>query len=190
MRFWLSSGRGDFNLSTKSTLGTEMYCIFYNGPYTEPDITKGWKVKPSPIPNKPGVFSELKSVNYLQNALNLMDAEDAGCDHGIFLHPDGTICEGPNLNFAIVKDGVVHTPEFRECLRGCTMQRILDLIPEYAQEDLIEGVTSWKQASVLFHSCDVLIVPSCDASKCLHPILCEPCCCRHNTYHLNWVIWR
>lgn len=149
MRFWLSAGRGDFNLSTKGTLGSEMYCIFYNGPYTEPDITKGWSVKPSPIPNKPGIFSELKSVNYLQNALNLMDAEDGGFDQGIFVHPDGTICEGPNLNFAIVKDGVLHTPAFKECLRGCTMQRILDLIPEYSQQDLLEGITSWKQARSL-----------------------------------------
>lgn len=159
MRYWLSIGRGDFGLSSKSTLGSELYCIFYNGPYTEPDITKGWKVKPSPIPNKPGMFAELKSVNYLQNALNLMDAEDGGFDQGIFVHSDDTICEGPNLNFAVIKDGVLHTPEFRECLRGCTMQRILDLIPEYAAEDLLEGVTSWKQARTLPCVCYQLLCP-------------------------------
>ena len=145
MRFWLSAGRGGFTLSGSDTLGTEFYCIFYNGPDPERDPTKGWKVKPSPVPNKLGRFAEVKSVNYLQNAMNVMDAEDGGFDQGVFVRPDGTLCEGPNLNFAIIKDGVVRTPEFKECLAGCTMQRIIDLIPEYSAENLLEGVVDVQQ---------------------------------------------
>jgi hypothetical protein len=146
MRYWLSAGRGGFSLSGRDTLGAEFYCIFYNGPDPERDPTIGWKVKPSEVPNKPGKFAELKSTNYLQNAMNLMDAQDGGFDQGVFVHPDGTLCEGPNLNFALIKDGVVRTPEFKDCLAGCTMQRIIDLIPEYAADDLLEGVVASQQA--------------------------------------------
>lgn len=145
MRFWLSAGRGGFSLSGADTLGSEFYCIFYNGPDPERDPTTGWSVKPSPVPNKPGKFAELKSVNYLQNAMNLMDAQEEGFDQGVFVYPDGTLCEGPNLNFGLVKDGVLRTPEFKDCLAGCTMQRIIDLIPEYAAEDLLEGVVRAEQ---------------------------------------------
>ena len=156
MRFWMSAGRGGFGLSGADTLGSELYCIFYNGPYTEPDITKGWRVKPSPIPNKRGAFAELKSVNYLQNAMNLMEAQEAGFDQGIFMHADGTVCEGPNLNFAIIKDGIVRTPRFQECLAGCTMQRLLDLVPEYAAQGLLEGVVGSEQVRARLEHAAVL----------------------------------
>ena len=151
MRFWLSAGRGGFSLSGADTLGSEFYCIFYNGPDPETDPTKGWTVKPSPILNKQGDFAEVKSVNYLQNVMNLMDAQEGGFDQGVFVHPDGTLCEGPNLNFALIKDGVVHTPEFKGCLAGCTMQRILDLIPEFAAEGLLEGVVEARQVCPAAH---------------------------------------
>ena len=138
MRYWITAGRGNFALSTKDCLGPEFYCIFYNGPWVAEDPLKGWSVCTSPIPNKRGVFAETKSVNYLQNALNLMDAEDRGYDAGIFVHEDGTLCEGPNLNIGIInKEGFVQVPPFKECLAGCTMQRMLELVPKYRVSPLV-----------------------------------------------------
>jgi 4-amino-4-deoxychorismate lyase len=155
LRFWLSAGRGGFTLSGHDCLRPELYAIFYNGPHTELDPTVGWAVKTSPIPNKPGMFSELKSVNYLQNALNVMDAQDAGVQQGVFVHADGTICEGPNLNVGIVTTGgLVVTPPFERCLAGCTMRRILELIPKYVAEDLLEGIYAFEQ--VQLHTSSVL----------------------------------
>jgi 4-amino-4-deoxychorismate lyase len=146
MRYWLSAGRGGFSLSGNDCISPEFYCIFYTGPHRDIDETVGWRVKPSIIQNKPGIFSELKSVNYLQNALNVMDAQDDGLDQGVFMYDDGTVCEGPNLNIGIItKEGVVRTPEFKECLAGCTMTRILELIPEFVEKDLLEGVTGYEQ---------------------------------------------
>ena len=79
--------------------------------------------------------------------MNLMEAQEAGFDQGIFMHADGTVCEGPNLNFAIIKDGIVRMSRFQECLAGCTMQRLLDLVPEYAAQGLLEGVVGSEECA-------------------------------------------
>lgn len=147
LRYWLSAGRGGFTLSGHDCLQPEFYCIFYSGPHTPLDEIRGWSVKSSPVPNKPGVFAELKSVNYLQNALNLMDAQDDGLDQGVFVRPDGTIAEGPNLNVGIVTaEGVVRVPPFEECLAGVTMSRIMEMIPLYG--DALEEITGVEQGPI------------------------------------------
>ena len=38
------------------------------------------QVKTSPVPAKDPYFSSLKSTNYLQNALNVLDAQSEGFD--------------------------------------------------------------------------------------------------------------
>ena len=83
IRFWLSAGRGDFALSPGSCEPT-FYCIVFVPP-TSPldeigDGVEGLRVKTSMIPPKHDYFATLKSTNYLQNALALMDAQDDDLD--------------------------------------------------------------------------------------------------------------
>ena len=42
--------------------------------------TKGLRVQTSPVPAKDSFSATVKSTNYLLNALNVYDAEAAGCD--------------------------------------------------------------------------------------------------------------
>jgi 4-amino-4-deoxychorismate lyase len=153
LRYWLSAGRGGYSLSGYDCIKPEFYCAFYNGPYTPVEPTEGWTVVSSPIPNKPGIFAEIKSNNYLPNVLNLMDAQDRGANQGIFINPDGTICEGPNLNVGIItKEGMIQVPPFKECLAGCTMQRIMELIPHFlASGEEMEYITGIQQARLSCH---------------------------------------
>ena len=127
---------------------SEFYCVFYNGPYQRQDPIAGWSIVSSEVPNKPGKFAETKSVNYLQNALMLMDAQDQGADQGVFMHADGTICEGSNLNVGLItKEGLIRTPPFEQCLAGCSMSRLLELVPLAVQrgEGDLEGITGIEQ---------------------------------------------
>lgn len=93
----------------------------YNGPSPDIDETQGWTVKTSPIPNKPGPFAEVKSVNYLQNALNLMDAQV--CAH---FEPDSTrvVCRfwvGPLFGLVLMFGCLF---EFRLCTQCCSQLRL------------------------------------------------------------------
>lgn len=137
----MSVGRGGFSLSGHDAIRPEFYCVCYNGPAPDMDETEGWKVKTTDVPNKHPFFAQLKSVNYLQNALNIMDAQDSQLDLGIFLNADGTISEGPHMNVGIIThEGVVKVPPFEGCLAGCTMSRIMELIPGFAEQGLLEGI--------------------------------------------------
>lgn len=164
VRYFLSAGRGGFGLSSAECLGSSFYVMVYSLDHQEqehPDDTwadtyvtrqeldkhgqedylKGWKVKTSPVPQKPPFFSRLKSTNYLPNALAVIDAEADGFHQGIFVdNANGCIIsEGPNMNIAVVlKDGTFVTPPFKNALAGLTMRRILELMPQAVQQGITE----------------------------------------------------
>lgn len=72
--------------------------------------------------------------------------QEAGLDQGIFVHEDGTICEGPNLNLGIVtREGIIVVPPFEGALAGCTMSRIMELVPHYMQLGISEDIVGIRQ---------------------------------------------
>jgi 4-amino-4-deoxychorismate lyase len=147
LRYWLSAGRGNFDLTPLNCDRSEFYCIFFTGPYQDRDPRKGINVVTSSIPNKPGAYAEIKSVDYLQNVHNAMEAHDQDAEYGIFVHEDGSVAEGPTNNISIItKDGILRTPPFRECLAGCTIQRIISLVEENLDAgEKIPGISKVEQ---------------------------------------------
>jgi len=73
----------------------------------------------------------IKGLNYLNNVLAKLEANQAGCMEALMLTQDGYVSEGTGDNFFIVKDGVVITPAAHHgILSGITRQFILDLAQE------------------------------------------------------------
>lgn len=70
----------------------------------------------------------IKSGNYLNNVLALIQAADAGAAEGVMLNPEGWVTEATTSNIWIVRGGVALTPAL-ECglLRGITRTLLLDL---------------------------------------------------------------
>eukprot|EP00271_Cylindrocystis_brebissonii_P011800 TRINITY_DN2975_c0_g1_i3.p1 TRINITY_DN2975_c0_g1~~TRINITY_DN2975_c0_g1_i3.p1 ORF type:complete len:200 (-),score=32.21 TRINITY_DN2975_c0_g1_i3:517-1116(-) len=98
--------------------------------------TAGVRVITSSIPIKPPEFATTKSVNYLPNAMVLMEAEEQDAVTGIWLDQDGYIGEGHNMNCCFVsQDDVLLVPGFETILAGCTMKRVMAL----AQEHLVSS---------------------------------------------------
>lgn len=96
-----------------------------------PSFQEKWRVVTSSVPAKPGIFAQTKSVNYLQNALCLKEAEDQGLDQGLFLDEQGRIAEGPNMNIMYYTgDRRLLVPTFDNCLDGCTAKRIVERVNE------------------------------------------------------------
>jgi hypothetical protein len=151
VRYWLSAGRGDFELTPHNCERSELYCIFFTGPYKERDPRVGINVVTSSVPNKQGVYAEIKSVDYIQNVHNAMEARDQDAEYGIFVGEDGRVAEGPTNNLSIITaDSALRTPPFQECLAGCTIQRIMGIVRALldAGEEVpgitrVEQVRSW-----------------------------------------------
>lgn len=92
---------------------------------------QGARVGVSGVPNKEGMFAQVKSVNYLPNVLMKKQAVDAGVDFMLGFDKDGHMTELPTENFGIVTaDRVLKVPKPAHILLGTTMLRVMELARE------------------------------------------------------------
>ncbi|KAM1200569.1 hypothetical protein ACFX2I_016838 [Malus domestica] len=139
LRYWLSAGPGDFQLSPSGCHQPSLYAIVIQD--QSPFSSKGIKVVTSSIPIKPPQFATMKSVNYLPNVLSKMEAEEKGAFAAIWLDGDGFIAEGPNMNVAFVtKEKELVMPQFDKILSGCTARRVLALAEGLVGDGKLQGV--------------------------------------------------
>lgn len=139
LRYWLSAGPGDFQLSPSGCHQPSLYAVVIQD--QSPFSSKGIKVVTSSIPIKTPQFATMKSVNYLPNVLSKMEAEEKGAFAAIWLDGDGFIAEGPNMNVAFVtKEKELVMPQFDKILSGCTARRVLALAEGLVGEGKLRGV--------------------------------------------------
>lgn len=139
LRYWLSVGAGDFQLSPSGCYQPALYAVVIQD--LSPFSSKGIKVVTSSVPIKPPQFATMKSVNYLPNVLSKMEAEEKGAFAAIWLDNDGYIAEGPNMNVAfITKEKELLMPHFDKILSGCTARRVLALAEELVREGKLQGI--------------------------------------------------
>lgn len=70
----------------------------------------------------------IKSGNYLNNILGLMEARKHGADTALFLNPSGYLTEAPTANVWLVEDSGVATPELAAgILPGITRAHLIEL---------------------------------------------------------------
>ncbi|PIA42673.1 hypothetical protein AQUCO_02000251v1, partial [Aquilegia coerulea] len=139
LRYWLSVGPGDFNLSPSDCKQSALYAIVIQ--YLTALEREGVKVSTSTVPIKPPQFATMKNVNYLPNVLSKMEAEEKGGFAAIWLDEDGYIAEGPNMNVAFVtKENELLMPSFDKILSGCTARRVLSLSELLVREGKLSGI--------------------------------------------------
>lgn len=139
LRYWLSVGPGDFQLSPSGCHQPALYAVVIED--QSPFDSKGIQVITSSIPIKSPQFATMKSVNYLPNVLSKMEAEENGAYAAIWLDSDGFIAEGPNMNVAFVtKQKELIMPNFDYILSGCTAKRVLTLATELVREGKLREI--------------------------------------------------
>jgi branched-chain amino acid aminotransferase len=79
----------------------------------------------------PDVLSpSIKSLNYLNNILARIEANDRGADEALFLDQHGYVAEATVDNVFIVVDRTLMTPPTATNLRGITRETVIDLAKE------------------------------------------------------------
>lgn len=83
----------------------------------------------SVIRNHPNAVSpRIKSLNYLNNILAKIEANDAGVPEAIMLNHEGNVAECTGDNLFVIKNGVISTPTTHDgILEGVTRAVVLDL---------------------------------------------------------------
>jgi branched-chain amino acid aminotransferase len=69
----------------------------------------------------------IKSLNYLNNILAKIEANEKGGDEAIILDTNGYISEGSGDNIFIIKKGVIYTPPTINNLKGITRAAAIEL---------------------------------------------------------------
>ncbi|KAH6783786.1 D-aminoacid aminotransferase-like PLP-dependent enzymes superfamily protein [Perilla frutescens var. hirtella] len=139
LRYWLSAGPGDFQLSPYGCHQSSLYAIVIQD--QSASNHEGIKVVTSSVQIKPPQFAVMKSVNYLPNALSKMEAEENDAYAAIWLDEEGYIAEGPNMNVAFVtKEKELLMPKFDKILSGCTAKRVLVLAESLVKEGKLRGI--------------------------------------------------
>lgn len=79
--------------------------------------------------NRPDVLSpQIKSLNYLNNILVKLEANQAGVDEALMLNDQGYVTEGSADNIFIIKNGVIYTPPvYLGALEGITRNAIIEI---------------------------------------------------------------
>jgi branched-chain amino acid aminotransferase len=98
--------------------------------YPEELYEKGLKVgSVATRRNRPDVLSpQIKSLNYLNNILVKLEANQAGVDEALMLNDQGYVTEGSADNIFIIKNGVIYTPPvYLGALEGITRNAIIEL---------------------------------------------------------------
>ena len=79
----------------------------------------------------PDVLSpSIKSLNYLNNVMARIEANDKGADEALFLDHNGHVAEATVDNVFIVVDRTLMTPPTATNLRGITREAVIDLATE------------------------------------------------------------
>ncbi|HKH71901.1 MAG TPA: aminotransferase class IV [Vicinamibacterales bacterium] len=142
IRYWLSSGPGNLDLTPAAGATPGFFVIVFGGlAYPARWYSEGLKVMTTTYPIKPALYAITKATNYLPNVLMQMEAKDAGLDNGVFIDDEGFVGESSNMNVAFVTtDGVLRHPRFVRVLAGCTSLRLLELAPRLENSGLLTGV--------------------------------------------------
>ena len=168
-RYFLSRGHGSMSVYPHEAIAPNLYVLLDRRPlppshYYRPGIT----AVTSPIGMRPPISPQVKSVDYLSNALMELSAKNCGADTAIALDADGNLTEGSNKNVAIVNDeGFLVIPPFENILRGTTLSRAIELADFLKKRKVLSGVTmakipltvAYNSREILFFSTTMFVAP-------------------------------
>ena len=135
IRLVLTRGVGSLGISVKHTACPMVFIIADKIALYPPEVyARGLHCVVSSLTrNHPNTTSpRVKSLNYLNNIMAKLEAQDAGADEAIMLTTNGTVCECTGDNIFVVRDGEIFTPPTSEgILESCSAKRLsfTDWIP-------------------------------------------------------------
>jgi branched-chain amino acid aminotransferase len=135
VRLVATRGIGDLGINPKKCYGkTTLFCIAASiSLYPEERYVQGLNVITcNTLRNSvQSLPARVKSLNYLNNILGMIEVNRSHADEGVMLTQEGYVGECTADNIFFVKNGVMHTPApFHGILQGITRDSIIELARE------------------------------------------------------------
>lgn len=147
IRCFISRGMGGFSVNPLDCPQSQLH-VFVTSllPISEEKYALGVSIDVSRWIGKQGFWSQIKSCNYLPNALLKRESVLKSVDFLISLNEDGSLGEGPTENIIWVdSQGNLCKPKANHILQGCTMNRTLRLAKEQLGINTLEKALTVKE---------------------------------------------
>jgi branched-subunit amino acid aminotransferase/4-amino-4-deoxychorismate lyase len=141
-RIFISRGTGGFSVNPKECSQSHLYMIV-TAPEPPPaaHYIHGVRVITSSIPARRAEMAQLKSCNYMPNALMELEASRKGVDSAVGIDEGGFLAEGSNKNVGLVTaQREFQTPAFHHSLQGTTLIRVMELARRLVEEGVLADV--------------------------------------------------
>jgi branched-subunit amino acid aminotransferase/4-amino-4-deoxychorismate lyase len=168
-RFFISRGHGSMSVYPHEAISPNLYILMGKfSPAPERFFKTGMIAATSPTQMRPPISPQVKSVDYLSNALMELAAKASGADSAIGIDPSGNLTEGSNKNVAVVgRDGILRVPPPEKILRGTTLARAMEMSQDLVKRKIISGVSgenipiseAYNAAEMLFFSTSFFCAP-------------------------------
>lgn len=148
-RFFMSRGHGSMSVYPHEVISPNLYVLLGKWqPPPERYFKIGMTAITSPTALRSQISPQVKSVDYLSNALMELAAKNSGSDTAIAVDTSGNITEGSNKNVVIVgKDGIMRVPPYEDLARNDAHQS--PGVRRQAQEE-----ETYRQCKLGKYSCD------------------------------------
>ena len=134
IRLVVTRGVGNLGLSIKNCNQPQIIIIADNIQlYPEEYYEKGLKIitVPTRRNNSAALPPMIKSLNYLNNILAKIEAQNLGYQEAIMLNDQGYVAECTGDNIFMLKDGILYTPKIASgSLKGITREVVIDIAQE------------------------------------------------------------
>jgi branched-chain amino acid aminotransferase len=141
IRLVVTRGVGNLGLSIKNCNQPQIIIIADNIQlYPKEYYEKGLKIitVPTRRNNSAALPPMIKSLNYLNNILAKIEAQNLGYQEAIMLNDQGYVAECTGDNIFMLKDGILYTPKIASgSLKGITREVVIEIAEELKIE-LIE----------------------------------------------------
>ena len=129
LKVLLGRGCGGLGVDPAECRESSLYIVATKGhPLPEAFWQKGLTAARSAVPAKQEWLAQIKSTNYLANALMAKEAREKGVDVTFSFDEKGFLAEAAIANVAMVdREGRMLMPEFRHALPGTTSIRAMEL---------------------------------------------------------------
>lgn len=141
IRVFVTRGPGSFGISPYESTASQMYIVTTElKDWSIDKVQKGVAIRKSDITPKKGIFSQVKSLNYLPNVLMKKEAIDSGFDFAFGIGENGEVLESSTENLSIINGTTIVSPLFDSTLRGTSLIRLTELLSKDSQ-------MTWQQRS-------------------------------------------
>ncbi len=145
VRIFVTRGMGDFACDPTTPRRSQLYVIVLRTKvwdnFPARFLKEGASAITTHVPLKMGFFAQVKTTDYVLNALVDLEAHRANADFGIWFDQDGHMSESSTKNVVIVtQDGILKYPRFEHMLKGTGLVRGVQLAAELVKSGDLKGI--------------------------------------------------